>query len=247
MHRINRWFAAAAITFIAIPGCAKDLFDLKINDVVTRQIELGESVLPLPPGDWTVVTRSETFGEHKDTKIPIANALLIQVKEGKFVSALRYIGNREHWHATGWTDDPCSVKQTKDAYFKESFSSGYTFPECLYTRPVTSFTNGSGGYWEDMRKWFGAHSVTIPPTVVYVDFSSYQKKGFIHASAWINPEIAGFPRDEESQLTLNTWNATKIDDARKAYLSKIQSWGRTLADQVRTGFGGSAAELPPAP
>ncbi|SMF25206.1 hypothetical protein [Pseudogulbenkiania subflava] len=232
---------------------AQDLFDLKINDTVTGQISLGKKNLPLPPGNWTVAVRFDSNGTHtyssdQSITIPIANALLAKVTpSGQISGLIRFIANEKDWPgATNWSDDPCSYAKTKTSYFHTRFNSSFNFPECLVIRPVINFAQTTG-YFGDLRNWANQNHADLPPVMIYSDYERFTSQGFIKASVWFNPELAGFKRDNEQMLAQNSWNVDKIDETKKLYLIKIQDWSSNFAAQIRESSKGNPASLPALP
>ncbi|MCW3478417.1 hypothetical protein OL229_02410 [Neisseriaceae bacterium JH1-16] len=243
-------FAAIAgycLTLLSPIALATDISAMHINDAVDGVFEIGGTSYQLPPGEWRVVSRSDSMmTSHAAGDIPVANALFVQKKGGNLIAMLRFVGNEGNTYSKAWTSDPCGVTN-KNTYFKETFSSSYSMPECLFTKAVTGFLTAPGGYWGDAARWLETNQVKTPATAIVTDYSYYNGKGFVHVSFWFDPDVSGIKSDPTRNYSESNWFPNRLDDKKKSYLAKLEEWSRGMAVSVRKSYRGDLVAIPQLP
>ena len=224
--------------------------ELKPNDVVNTNISIGERTYPLPVGDWHVIARESTNGtDWMGYPFPVRNVLLAQYKNKALFSMLRLITSPKDIPGISrrheWKDDPCG--NLKEVYLKDTLRGNYSLPECLYVKPIFGFGLGSGAYWGDAYRRIQEAGVSIPPVAIYVDYNYYRDRGFVHYSVWLNPDIAGIPRDPTRLAIDSKWGVGNVAGQYKQFADQVSDWAYQLAAAVKNSYKDEFQPIPDLP
>ena len=220
---------------------------LKPGDVVNGEIQSGKQIYVLPAGDWQVVARTLVQGaDAHNAPFPIMNVMFAQIDHLRLVGLVRLIATQTDVPTSrGWKDDPCPPSM-KETYFRNTFGSGYNFPECVYARPVLGF-GSSGPYWGDVVRRVQESGVEFPPAMVYVDYQYFSGQGFVKLSAWLNPDIAGIDQDKTRLLLDSPWASGNLSGDKKVFVASVRRWSEAMAYAVHRSYTGETVAIPALP
>ena len=243
-------FLILSVLSCAQANAAVNMEELKPDDVVKTSVSLGERTYPLPAGDWHVIARYSSNGlDWAGNPFPVRNVLLAQYKNKALFSMLRLISSPKNIPGVSrrheWKDDPCG--NLKEVYLKNTLQGNYNLPECLYVKPILGFGLGTGAYWGDANRRIQEAGASIPPVALYVDYNYFRDGGFVHYSVWLNPDIAGIPRDPTRLAIDSKWGVKNITGQYKQFVDQASSWAYQLAASVKSSYKDDFQPIPDLP
>ena len=238
------WGVAAALA--AAPALADDGVKLGATYSGVLPVKIyGSPQVPLPPGEWKLVsiggTRSETYN------IRIVSGHLIQTQGNVVKGRVSFVAP-DGYSRGGWaTPNHCGRKDVFMNISKGAMTMGY---DC-------AFLNATGmARTEKMPKELGEfydyvdqNKLKKPATAVYASYAISDGRTYLMVDYLFNPDLEGVP-----PAAASLWQRGYKDVAkRESYVEVLKAWTQTWRDNVALGYRGklpasfAAAEIfPPA-
>ncbi len=169
--------------------------------------------------------------------VSLGEVSLFQTEDKKFVAAMQVSANlSENRFGSDWTDEPC---KRDDMLFKESIGGKFTNVNCVTINHVVGFFNNPSKEYAAAYALLKEQGIDIPPTVLLVTFTRYTEGGrrFVTALS-INPELAGFTRDQETHWGRSPWHKSQSfnDPKKKQFIDALGVWALKFARQMDDAF-----------
>ena len=182
---------------------------------------------------YNIVRRDSSGMAHP---VPLGDVGLFQTEGKKFVAAMIVSANLVTGGASDWVDEPC---KRDDLLFKASLGGKFSNINCVTLNHITNYFGNPSGRGAELFSLMKEQGVEIPSTVLQFAFTRYtnhQRRLSVILS--INPEIAGFAREEERQWGRNPWHSSQAlnDPKKKQFVENLGVWALQFAKQMDMAF-----------
>jgi hypothetical protein len=219
---------------------AVELRRAEIGTVVTDGIvQVGDHKYPLPPGEWRLVAKEQHKVLHTGDLshgADILSGYFINTKGNQFRAGIQIAATEVSTSTRGWEQEPC---KRDDVVFKDSFDSGYNFPECLIVNHYLRHLSPTKGWMNDAVQWVETNRIAMPVTTLAALYDKYQNGDFVRVHVWVNPELAGQkPSKNTTSWRRSDWHKDRVnrDPERSAYLEKFIAWAKQMPTAYRSGL-----------
>jgi hypothetical protein len=237
----------AFVFLISFSSIAGELFpDSKgrpytIADTVEENLTIGG--YPIWPGEkkWRIlqiVDESST-----GVIVPMGRAVFFQTENKKMVHAMQVNANLQQKASSDWTDEPC---KREDFLFKASLGGKFSRINCVSINHIVGYPGNVSGKDAEAFAFFKAEGVDIPPTVIRVTFTRYDNNMRRYVVTLnINPEIVGFPRENEIVWGQNPWHKSQSygNSDKKRFIDALSVWSVEFAKQMDGAFNKEKSSL----
>ena len=239
---MNR-FACSFVLSLFFANClsANELFEgttpkpFQIAQPLPKNSTIGGYPVWDGEGAWRMVHASTYTSTGSLNSIKIGRINLIQTEDKKLVSAMEVRGNVSGGGNNNWSDEPC---KRNDLLFKANLGRLFEDVNCVTISHMTGYYASPTGIYADIYALMNNQGVDIPPTVIKVSFTRYASGGrWLTTDIVINPEIAGFARDNET-WGRSSWHRSQAlaDPAKKQYIEQLSRWAVSFAKQIDVAF-----------
>ncbi|MBF0356680.1 MAG: hypothetical protein HQL43_15740 [Alphaproteobacteria bacterium] len=211
--------------------------DYSIGKQVSGTVRIGNALVALPPGNFTVAVFNEsdsTGSAAIHSKLHLA--WLVQTVDGRLNRAILLESNTGNSLVGGWNRNK-EICDRKDVHHNAS-DQNYSIKDTqcwsvnhfvLGRSSSTSITTAAFyDYTKDMRR---------PVTALVNAFYLVNGASFLRALYYLNPEIEGFDPAKQDWRT-NDWHMDRIqgDPKRSAYVAAVKAEGEVLYKLYKSGF-----------
>jgi hypothetical protein len=154
---------AALLVAVLLSGRAALAVDVEATQppapVTDQQLSIGPRSLQLPPGEWTLLGRTERNMTMSgvDRIGTSYTAYAMDARDGRMHAGLLLALSRTSVPARSWRQEPCKV--TGELH-KDTFDSSFKFPECLLVfKRKSHLSQASDGIFAQARQWAEEHAV----------------------------------------------------------------------------------------
>jgi hypothetical protein len=244
MSILNRGLSAVAwLVFAMIGFCqiasAQSLDALPIGSVVRGNPKFQNVQIPLPPGDWVLVstgTRPVNFGNQGNTVGAFNVAVnLTQLENGKIVRLVKATTNKGA-SPGGWGRDAPLCDQNL-WYFRQSDKNYNPMDiQCWAVGHVVMFLNENANK-EDQELFAWSVDKGLPGTMIGNRYQVARNSDYISVAYFENPEAQGFPATSEA-FAVNPWHRDRVrqDTAKVQLLEKLKKEGEARFALVKKGL-----------
>lgn len=233
MRRLMMLWGVAAALAAASPVLADD--GVQIGNVYRDVVSLktyGSPQVPLPPGEWTLISLSDTRSQ--PTNIRLLTGYLVQVKDGKFAG--RVIFKVPDSSARGYWEAPnnCTAKNIIVNLTVDSGANGRFDCTFVLASGMGRPTNPSAGM-VDFYDYVDRQKLKLPATAFYVGYGISDARTYLLVDYFFNPDLEGVKPASVSAWHLDRY---KEDPKREAYVEKMKAWAKDWHAKIDAGFRG---------
>jgi hypothetical protein len=230
------WVCALCICQLA---SAADVFDgsqprpFKLADRLEADATIGG--YPLWQ-NWRLFDISKTNSVGSAVSVPMGTVRLFQTDNKKFVAVMTVSANLAQGNAADWSDEPC---KREDLLFKVSTGGVFSNVNCATINHLVAFPGNPSGKSAEFYALLKEQGVEIPPTVLQIAFTRYTNNlRRLNVFLSINPELAGFPRDVETQWGRSPWHKSQAfsDPKKKQFIDALGVWALQFSKQMDAAF-----------
>jgi hypothetical protein len=237
--KIKYLLSASALVFCQLSQAA-ELFvndkprEIALADKLETDATIGGYPIWSGEGKWRLIELIRTDSSGSAAPIPLGTVKVFQTEGKQFVAGMEVRANLRSGSGY-WVDEPC---KRDDMLFKLQLAGGRE-DNCVTINHITRYMNNPGGKLAETYALLKEQGIEIPPTVLNIVLtrnSTSQKK--LVFSIWINPELAGFPRESEPEWGRNPWNKVQAfsDPKKKQYIDSLSLWATSFVKKMNDGL-----------
>lgn len=205
---------------------------------ISGNVRFLDTQVPLPPGDWIVVSRSlgdARTGPGNTLGIQIVTVNLAQLENGRVARLIKAITNRGNASAAGWARDR-TICDRSDLYHAQSDKNYNSLEVDCWTVTHVVMTLPNNAIEADAQLFQWSDDKGRPGTMVGNRFFVVRGSTFLNVSYYENPELKGF-EGTEVPFASNPWHKDFLrGDRRKIdYLDQAKKDGEQLFALVKFG------------
>jgi hypothetical protein len=221
---------------------AADVFDgskpmpFMVGDRLANGLTIGGYPIWKGEGKWRIFDLSTANAGGGAMPVPLGTLSVFQTEEKKFVALMRVTANLAQASASDWTDSPC---KRDDMLFKASIGGPFNNVNCITINHITGYPGNPGGRNAELYALLKEQAVEIPPTVIQIVFTRYTNNlRRLVVVLYVNPELAGFPRDNETQWGRNSWHKSQAtnDPGKTRFIEALSKWSVQFGKQMNIAF-----------
>ena len=221
-----------------------------VGSVVRDVVEVAGKQVPLPAGDFTVLSvdnvparleKGETVTERLDLG-PIRSVTLAQILDGRVATVVEIAANMIPYH-DGWgTTADCTRKDLYAAISR--YKSGWDV-SCLYLKPVAVAADTAGPGGAALAPFARAGNANVTDFWVAAGLRSANRQDVVDVRYYVDPAALGVPATAAAAAG---WQPAVIeqDPGRLEVVKTIAAWVGTAAEPLDRGLRGrlESAALP---
>jgi hypothetical protein len=219
---------------------AEDPPGLSLGDKHRNILQISKKQIPLPPGEWEVVTYADkmAFTTNCSPIGKIASVALARRQDGKVTMALYVRTNLEQIGANGWVRSR-SICDRKNVHFNESDKNyNPAESECWQINHIVNvyrYTD-SDVFRQSFKAFQRAEFDTT--TAIAPEFWVNDQYDMMFLRYYILPVRHGFERSTDQKWNSSEWHPEAIIDNanRKGLVSAVKKFGELLYPRVKEGF-----------
>jgi hypothetical protein len=223
------------ISLIPQMSSAKDYnIGTVFSDTIQYDFPGAKLKVPLPPGNWTLITKIQTRTE--TSNITLVQSYFIRHDQKLVTGMMRIKVPKEvvdsHWGLS----NSCSEKKKRRAWYVHD--SSYEMHEnCSILYSLRGFRRNS----KNMRDLFGyieEKNLVVPNTWVMSRFSRTDKDEYLRVDYALPQEHYGIPREQKYSNSKSPWSINNISShpKKKAFMKKANAWAKSWKGLVDSGF-----------
>ena len=238
-----------AITIALLVGqyafAQQKLDGLPLNSSVLGTIEYGKKRFILPDGEWILIASGTCFSNIANTRrgAPMGGVWLAQVRDKQLARLIYILANLEQQRfADDWIEDPC---KRATVFAKTDWSRNPSDQYCMTVNHYVGLMSNPTGWSRQALVWIEENKVSIPRTMVAVDFHRVTRPDLVNIRYYFNPEIDGIASAADRAWATSEWQKDLIamDPARLAYAQALKLWGEALGPFVLAGIDRKEAPI----
>lgn len=228
--------------FLSQIASAADVFDgskprlFQLADQLETDATIGGYPIWQGEKKWRLFDISVYSSSGSAVSVPMGTVSLFQTEEKKFIASMRVTANLAQGNATDWTDEPC---KRDDLLFKASVGRAFSNVNCMTINHITPYPGNLVGRDTELFALFKEQGVSLPPTVIRIIFTRYTNNlRRLVVVLTINPELAGFPRDSETEWSHSSWHKSQFfsDPEKKRFVEALSVWASQFQKQMNAAF-----------
>ena len=241
-----RWgLSVVAFALFAIFASDAGANDIQLGATYHGTVQITSSVggvyLPLPEGDWKVVSLQTT--RSTETHTPILNGYLVSLNGMKLKSFISFsISTESAMH--GWKV-PEYCGRTDIYYFepkdKRENHEGSEI-NCWGINHI-GMTSGPKAekYTRDFYEWVPNNTSGMPINTIEVEYNRASGVKFLRARYYFNPEADGFDPPKNAAWRSSDWHRDRLhlDPKKVEYMEHIKAWAISWKNRLESGFRGN--------
>lgn len=237
---ISRVLASIFIVLVmASHARAQNLEDAPIGTSFQSVAKFGPRQLPLPPGEWTLLSREMARSTgNTAAPIPILRVYLVQMVGGRLERWIHANTNTQV-SATGWTRNR-NVCDRGDVHVGVSDSNyNERDTECWIVNHY-GLTPGATAAAYIRAFYDQTADKRRPVTALGEQYFLVKDGSFLDVTYYSNPESAGFEKTPTADWRGNPWHRERAaqDPKKLAYIAKLKAEGESLLPLVKRGMNG---------
>lgn len=203
------------------------------NDIFKIDFAAGKKSVPLPPGDWKLVSKWEYRTDVSN--ITIIHFYLVRHDENK-VSGIVTIETNKEFVDFGWVlSNICSEKRKEIAWYV--YEDSYDLHEdCNIVYPFRRF-NRNYKPLEGTFDYIDSNKLEMPSQWIRIWFVRSQDAEKLQVSYALPPENYGFPRQSVHRRSRD-WSFSRFqaDPEKAAFMEKVKAWAKSWKGLIDKGF-----------
>ncbi|MBE9604121.1 hypothetical protein IAI18_04530 [Acetobacteraceae bacterium H6797] len=216
---------------------------------LSGQYEISGRLVPLPPGEWQLLSTETTTANMGQSGMPyaIGAAVLTQESGGKLTGmviigdAVSLPGSQINWFIPSiCTREDTYARMIKSAYQREQ--DCVLVNHAVATVPPEQIPPLWRPYWAKVS----ASPAWEPKTWLGATFRETSPSASLTVTYRFSVEAAGFPR-ETTSWAASRWHPPRIDGARRDYADRIKAWAIAAQTSIRQSFDKDSKLSLPAP
>lgn len=230
---------------------SRDSMHLKpVGSAVNGSFVLVNKVIPLPEGEFTLVTtnlRDSKFvsGDYARQEHKLVDVVLAQMGDGKLRIA---VGASTVLAASSgrveWVSEPCKRTDTLYRLNRTPFMKMNYEQDCLLINHVIN-TLGSGatGVYAALASWIKDRGGATPiPTVIDTTITRISVGDYLAVRYWFNPEAYGCDAVPATSWTTSDWHKSRIgsETERARFVNGVIDVSKSMQIRVNEAFEGRA-------
>lgn len=226
---LHRLLVSACLMMASIDGVLAQVPG--IGTTLQNELTLDGRHVPLPQGNWSVVSTQEVSSDNNN---PLSRIYLAELDHG-VLSRWIYVATNSEYNRGGW-------KRNKNICDRTNVHFGYSDSmrdpndiECWIVNHwgMTMGENASQAT-VDFYRWSDTRG--RPNTAVGVAYFFAKNGDFLTVELMYNPVIDGFPETPGAVWRGSPWHAdiASKDPRRMSYLKALKAMGETYFQQLRS-------------
>jgi hypothetical protein len=213
---------------------------LPLNSAVSGWVEFGDKQFFLPDGEWILVATGKWNSAIGTTQrgAPMGGAVLLQTR-AKQLSRLVYIltNLEQQRFNNSWIEDPC---KRGNVFAKSDWSRNPFDQYCMMVNHYVGVMSSSSGWSRSAAVWIEENKVTVPRTMVAVDFHRVEQSNLVNLRYYFNPELDGISSSGDRNWANSEWQRDVMvkDPGRLAYAEQLKTWAEGMRPFVLAGIEG---------
>ena len=219
----------------------------KVGAPVSESFTVAGKSVPLPPGDWTVIGSEITKDGTRGYKTA---HMLARIEGNSLQSAVEIYTNlpinkinEKDSDGKGWlTVRNCS---RDDMHFLKVFSNTRLGKQdCWWINHQRMDRQPRLEHWAEARKYLSDNRIRAPIEMISVSYRLANKRDYLTANYFFNPENAGFSDGNDLHWRIHTWATSvwhpdKVRGNKKKikYIKELISWGTQWHGKVKASVG----------
>lgn len=208
---------------------------LSPNQIIENNLKVGYVDVPLPPGQWHVVSINEAGNNNFQV---IASIVLWGFVDGKPTMGISLKTNLD-LASTGWSNHPLCSR--KDIYFIQAEANYHNDQRCwgvnhtVYART----SNARPTMGTEVRQWLRERGFEMPNLMTSVLFHLADRTKFLTYEVAFDPVAYGFQAEPGGTIWANaSWHRDVVghDPNKKGFLDKLVAQGKDLYPMLRRNF-----------
>jgi hypothetical protein len=204
------------------------------RDLFRIDYTAARKTVPLPPGEWKLVSRNEY--RSGTSNVPIVQFILLRHTETSVTGAISVLTHKELVNHQWGHSKLCSGKQRRVAWHiaNEAYDG---YEHCNVVYPVRGFNRRQ----KALRKTYAyidELKLKGPNAWVRINFARVRKDEMMQAQFSLPPEQYGFPRERKYSNSESPWAINNIHDhpKKKAFMDKAVAWAKSWEKLIDQGF-----------
>ncbi len=221
---------------------AADVFDrykprpFNLADKLEADANIGGYPIWQGEKQWRLFNIASIDTKNSVSNVPMGRVGLFQTEGKTFIALMTVDANLAEGSASDFTSEPC---KRDDLLFKASLGGKFSNINCATINHITNFPGNPGGRDAELYSLIKEQGVDVPPTVLRFRFTRYTSHNrVLEVSLFINPELAGFPREVEPQWGRSPWHRSQAfnDPEKKRFVDNLGAWALQFAKQMDMAF-----------
>ncbi|MBE9604122.1 hypothetical protein IAI18_04535 [Acetobacteraceae bacterium H6797] len=215
---------------------------------LSGSITVSGRVVPLPPGEWQLFSSdTDLLTTGSGRSYERGTAMLIQESAGRLtnmvvVTDASTLAGTE----TNWSVPPVCTRDDTYSRSAESMSSRQQDCMMLAHRVAVPRPAATNDLWLPYWEKVSADPGWEPSAWVTASFREARPNAALTVSYHFSTEAAGFPH-QMADWRQSPWHPSHLDDARRAFVERIQAWASAVRPAIREAFATDRATALPAP
>lgn len=206
----------------------------KFTDLFRIDYSAARKTVPLPPGEWKLVSQFEF--QSGASNITIVRYYLLRHSEKRVTGAIRIVTHKELVNFQWGASKSCSPKRQSAAwYYKNDVYDSYEHCDIAY--PLRGFNRRSKSL-KKVYEYIDGHGLKGPNGWISINFARVQKDEMMQAYYALPPEHYGFARERKYSNAESPWAINNIHDhpKKKAFMDKAVTWIKSWQKLIDQGF-----------
>ena len=241
-----RWFKLSLLFLafvLSLPLHAGAQDKLALNqtyrDAIRLNYNTGLTQIPLPPGEWVLTGLDESISS---LMTPLLSVHLARIQNNTLMGIIRFRLNKGMssgiWLGSNFCDRTRIHFIEKKANYRDGDVDCWGINHAGYSsrkRPAKRQT----------IDYLAGRKITIPKTLVSVEFRRADQSKFVWSGYLFNPELEGIEPSHTSSWKNSPWHMSEAQrDPRKVtYIERLKVWGKNWKPKIDAGFEGKLKAL----
>ena len=206
------------------------------NDIIQFDFRSGEFQVPLPPGDWKLVSNNEYSSGGDAFAIAMTRLVLLRHTDTLVTGAIQINLPKDiidsHWRESS----TCSSRRKRFAWYVKDDSFDRN-EYCTIVYPIRGFRRNSRNL-QTAFKYIEDMNLTGPNSWVLARFYRTRGTDLLYVNLSLPQEHYGFPRERKWSNTESPWSINNIGahPKKKSFMTRTVSWAKSWQELIDRGF-----------
>jgi hypothetical protein len=205
-------------------------------------VEFGRFMLPLPPGDWTLIGAMTDKPPATGGIItpPVAAAFLALIEDGTIVGTVEATGSVDPQRISWGASNDC--KRTDFWQVEADKNFNLNEQDCRYVTHQTMDWVGSTNareYYKDAMQWLRSQNIKRPQQMLRSSHRRVRHGDMMTVNFQVNPEYFGQKEPANPRWAASDWHSVNYPHIpeRAAFAQAWLDWSRQMTPAFVDGYG----------